>query len=166
MALPVAHGAVALALTRDRDYFFLLTLALLSILPDGDFILVWGWGWEMGPHHRTFSHSLLFFAGLTLLWIFVRPRRLGSVSAPLFFAVLCSHSLLDLLCTADVSHGVMLFWPLLDWRLGWPVLVPLYQAFALSPFSLHGAVNFTLLEMALALPLWMCSRGLSAPFHR
>ena len=73
--------------------------------------------------------------------------------------LLASHSVVDLACTADVmDHGVELFWPLLDVRLGWPVLVPLYRLFAESPFSLQGALLFTFLELMLALLLWFLMR--------
>ena len=96
---------------------------------------------------------------MSLFWAFLRPSFLKEVSPQLVFVLLASHSLVDLACTADVvDHGVELFWPLLDVRLGWPLLVPLYRVFAESPFSLEGACLFTFLELILALLLWLLIR--------
>lgn len=161
MALPVAHWAVALGITRSTDRLVWFLLAGLAVLPDCDFILVWGFGLERISYHRTFSHSLVFFALLALLWGCVRPLRFRRASAGLCFLVLFSHSFLDMLCTVDViDHGVMLFWPFADHRLGWPILVPLYRFFGETPFSPQGAFRFTLLELLLAGPLWICGRKL------
>ncbi len=69
-----------------------------------------------------------------------------------------------MLCTADVAdHGVMLLWPVITERWGWAALVPLYRLFADSPFSLSGALRFTLLETLLAAPLWGMGRLLLRP---
>ena len=156
MALPIAHWAVALAVTRSRDQKIRALAALLAVLPDFDFILVWGLGLPLQHFHRTFTHSLISFALVSLLWALLRPNSLNQLSPRLVFVLLASHSVIDLACTADVvDHGVQLFWPLLDVRLGWPLLVPLYRVFAESPFSLEGAVLFTLLEAILALLLWL-----------
>ncbi len=159
MALPIAHWAVALAVTRSRDQKVRALAALLAVLPDFDFILVWGWGAPLQDFHRTFSHSLISFALVSLLWALLRPSFFKEVSSQLVFVLLASHSVVDLACTADVvDHGVELFWPLLDVRLGWPLLVPLYRIFAESPFSLEGACLFTFLESLLALLLWLLIR--------
>lgn len=155
MALPVAHWAVAQGVTTTRDWRVRLFLAILVLLPDFDFALVWGLGLPVEIYHRTFSHSLAFFLVLTVFWARWQPGGLGQVSPALFVVVLSTHSLMDLLCTADAAdHGVMLFWPFSDQRFGWSVLVPLYRLFAESPFTLPGALRFTLLELALAVPLW------------
>ena len=160
MALPLAHTAVALGMTRSRDPLIWLCLGLASILPDFDFVLVWGFGLPIEIYHRTFSHSLLFGAAMTLLWVAIRPIRLKAIPPVLIFAILLSHSLVDVLCTADaLDHGVVFFWPLSDYRLGWPILVPLYLWFGSSPFSVTGALRFTLLEMLLAVPLWLLTRS-------
>ena len=161
MALPVAHTAVALGLTRSRDPLAWAFLGFLSILPDFDFILVWGLGLPIGVYHRTFSHSIFFCVAISLLWMVVCPARLKSISPLLVVMILLSHSFLDMLCTADVlDHGVVLFWPLSNDRMGWPILVPLYLFFGSSPFSFSGAIRFTLLEMLLAGPLWLLARSL------
>lgn len=137
MALPIAHWAVALGVVRTRDRLVLTFVAALAILPDFDFALVWEWGLPMSTYHRTFSHSLAFFVCLVVLWKVLCPSRLRSVTPTLFLVVLLSHSALDVICTADaVYHGVMLFWPFVHYRVGWPILVPLYRLFASSPFSL------------------------------
>ncbi|MEE8349695.1 MAG: metal-dependent hydrolase [Acidobacteriota bacterium] len=159
MALPVAHSAVALAMTRSRDPLVWGCLVILSILPDFDFVLVWGFGLPINTFHRTFSHSLLFCVGLALVWWWVRPHRLKALSPALVGAVLLSHGFLDMLCTSDaLDHGVVFFWPLSNYHMGWPILVPLYQWFGTSPFSLDGAIRFTLLELLLAAPLWISVR--------
>lgn len=161
MALPIAHSAVAVGITRSRDPLVLAFLAGLSILPDLDWLLVWGFGLEREVFHRTFSHSIGFSLLLALLWSLVRPVRLKSVSSLLVFSAVLSHALVDLMCTANVTdHGVMLFWPLSESRMGWPILVPLYLVFAASPFSLQGALRLTLLEVVLALPLWWFVRSI------
>lgn len=154
MALPIAHCSVALGLARSVSFRTACLICLICLLPDFDFGLALA-GWPLASVHRTFSHSLLFTALLTLLWARAWPARWRLISPGLFFAVLASHSVIDLLCTADrFDHGVMLFWPLSDVRLGWPVLVPLYRLLGESPFSLQGAILFTALEAALAWPFW------------
>ncbi len=156
MALPIAHWAVALALTRSRGRKIRALAALIAVLPDFDFILVWGLGFSLQHFHRTFSHSLISFALVSLLWALLRPGSLNELSPKLVFVLLASHSVVDMACTADVAdHGVELFWPVLDLRLGWPLLVPLYRVFAESPFSVKGAVLFALLEAFLGLLLWL-----------
>ena len=160
MALPVAHTAVALGMTHSRDPLVWACLGLFSILPDFDFILVWGFGLPINVYHRTFSPSLLFGAAVALLWMVIRAGRLKTISPALVFAELLSHSFVDMLCTADgLDHGVVFFWPLSNYRMGWPALVPLYLLFGSSPFSLGGALRFTLLEILLALPLWLLVRS-------
>ncbi len=161
MALPVAHTAFALGWTRSRDAKVLLFLSLLAIAPDFDFALVWGLGWPVHDYHRTFSHSLPAALLATGIYWLLRPAWLERVSAKVFFAVVASHAVLDMMCTSDAAdHGVQLFWPFASARLGWPVLVPLYRLFAESPFSAEGALRFTALEALLAVFLWMAARGL------
>ena len=159
MALPVAHWALALGMVDLRARVSWACLAVLAILPDFDFFLVWGFDFARNSYHRTFSHSLFFSFLLVSLWAMVRPSRLKELTPAVCFLVLFSHALLDMLCTREAAeHGVMLFWPLTDHRIGWPVLVPLYELFAESPFSAEGTLRFTLLEVVLAVPLWMCGR--------
>lgn len=161
MALPIAHFAVAGGLTKQRSWPVLVFLATLSVAPDFDFLLVWLFKFPTQEVHRTWSHSIPFALLVSLLWPMIRPRFLKGVSAPLFFAVLMSHGVIDLLCTLDASdHGVMLLWPFSAARFGWPVLVPLYLLFADSPFSAGGALRFTLLELFLAAPLFLLARTL------
>ena len=161
MALPIAHTAVALGMTRSRDPLVWACLGIVSILPDFDFILVWGFGLPIHIYHRTFSHSLLFGAAMALTWMMIRPERLKVISPLLVFLILLSHGFIDMLCTSDVlDHGVAFFWPFSDYRMGWPILVPLYLFFGSSPFSVAGAIRFTLLELLLAVPLWLSVRSL------
>lgn len=155
MALPAAHFALSLGMSPKRDLRSVLFLSLMSVAPDFDFALVWGLGWPISEFHRTFSHSLPFAGLAALAFAALRPKFLRSVSPWLVLAVAAGHSALDLLCTADTAHhGVQFFWPFLDERYGWAALVPLYRAFAESPFTLSGALRFTLLELLLAAPLW------------
>jgi membrane-bound metal-dependent hydrolase YbcI (DUF457 family) len=159
MALPVAHSAIAMGFASTRDRSVALFLCVLSFCPDFDFFFVWFLGMPLEAFHRTFSHSLLPVAVATGLFVWFRPARLSAVSGTLFFAVLGSHAVLDMLCTADrLDHGVMLFWPVSDLRLGWPVLVPLYSYFGESPFSPGGFLRFTALEVLLAPLLWLTAR--------
>lgn len=161
LALPLAHTSLALGLTSLRDLRGLVFVAFLSFSPDLDFLLVWGLDLPRAEYHRTFSHSIVFCLVVAVIWAFIRPRALRNVSSGLCFAVLLSHAALDILCTADtVDHGVLLLWPLNDYRFGYPVLVPLYRLFGDSPFSLEGAWRFTLLECLLAIPFWYTARVL------
>ncbi len=165
MALPVAHSAVALGISRQREPRVVALVLLVAILPDFDFALVWGLGLPVDVYHRTFSHSLVAALLLSALYSWFRPPSLKSLAPGVFFVVLISHSLLDILCTADAAdHGVMLFWPVSDLRIGWPVLVPLYRQFAESPFSWPGSLRFTVLELLLAGPLWAGVRVLRNRF--
>ena len=160
MALPVAHVAVAYAICRSTDRPTLICLAFLSIVPDFDLLLVWMFDVSMSVYHRTFTHSLLFVLLVAALWLAARPKRLQTVSFGLVFLVVASHGFLDMLCTADATdHGVMLFWPLTEHRLGWPVLVPLYRLFASTPFTVRGFVLFTFLEVLLVISLWLLLRS-------
>jgi len=169
MALPTAHAAVAVGLTRKRSIRVLLFLAFLSVLPDFDFLAVLlRWQNPQFDLHRSWSHSLFFSATLTLLWYWIRPqiRILKEVSPGLFFSALVSHAILDMLCTSNAAdHGVAILWPFLDTRYGWPVLVPLYLKFASSPFSITGALKFTSLELLLAGPLFLFAGMMRASFY-
>lgn len=167
MALPVAHFALASGMTFQYHWRIVAAGCLISVLPDFDFALVWGLGLPLREWHRTWSHSLLFAAAVSLLWPFLRPESLQNLTAPLFLAVLSSHGLLDLLCTADTfEHGVMLFWPLSSERYGWEVLVPLYRALAPDPFSGTAVFLFSLLELALAPFLFLSGRFLMGSFRK
>jgi membrane-bound metal-dependent hydrolase YbcI (DUF457 family) len=160
MALPVAHSAVACGLTRTRDRWTLALLSLFSVLPDFDFAIVLLFDTTISESHRTWTHSLLFALVLSLLWKWLRPAGMRAVSAVTVFLVVASHAVVDLLCTADaLDHGVMLFWPFSELRVGWPVLVPLYQLLAETPFSVWGIVAFTLVESMMAPLLWAMGRS-------
>jgi len=155
----VAHGAFVFGATKNRDIWVLLFLAVVSVAPDFDFFFVWVLGLPMQVFHRTFAHSIPFALAVTLIYAYVRPKWLSEVPPSLFFLVLASHGLLDLLCTMDAAdHGVMLFWPVSSARWGWAVLVPLYQQFGDSPFTILGALRFTALELLLAPLLWLLGR--------
>lgn len=159
MALPVAHASIALGLAGRRNLRELVGLSILALVPDFDFFFVWVLGFPLHEFHRTFSHSLLFALLAAGCFALLRRRLSSSVPPFLVFGVLLSHTLLDAVCTADAAeHGVMLFWPLSDLRVGWPTFVPLYRVFAESPFSVRGALLFTLLELILALPFWLAMR--------
>jgi membrane-bound metal-dependent hydrolase YbcI (DUF457 family) len=163
MALPLVHSSIAAGLARTRDPILLGSLAFLSVLPDFDFLFVWAFGGSAHTWHRTWSHSIVFALVLTLIWKHVRSGRFKAITPALFFTVLVSHCLVDLVCVQDpLDHGIMIFWPLSEVRLGWPVMVPLYLTFGDSPFSVEGALRFSALELILAAPLWAVSRTLSA----
>ncbi|RMF84677.1 MAG: metal-dependent hydrolase [Nitrospinota bacterium] len=155
MALPIAHWSVVAGLLDGHSRKALVLAACLSILPDFDFLLVWGLGWPVSSYHRTFSHSLAFAALITMAYTLVTASQRRLLSPWACFVAVSSHPLLDLLCTANAAdHGIMVFWPLSRERLGWPVLVPLYRLLAPSPFSLTGALRFTLLEVLISPLLW------------
>jgi len=159
MALPIAHSAVAFGIIRSRDRLVLAGAVFLSILPDLDFILVWGFGLPIQVYHRTFSHSILFSLALALLWRSFCPFRLRTLSFMPVLLILLSHGAIDMLCTSDAAdHGVMLFWPASSYRAGVPVLVPVYLLVANSPFSPEGALRFLFLESFMAWPLWRFTR--------
>ena len=166
MALPVAHVATAIGFTKTRDLRVVGLLALVAISPDFDFFLVWCLDLPI-LYHRTFSHSILFALSVAILYRVLLPRYQQRFSAWLVLIALVSHSLVDMICTADAGdHGVMLFWPISELRLGWPLVVPLYARFAESPFSVQGAFRFTLLEIVLAPIYWGSAAVLGAPLRK
>ena len=165
MALPTAHASIALGLSAVDTWTKRATICLLCLLPDFDFALV-ALGVPLSEAHRTFSHSLAFAVAIALLWR-LWPTARRWIPSRWIFAAVISHGLYDMLCTADAAdHGVMLLWPASDWRLGWPILVPLYRLVGETPFSLAGAAGFTLLEAIMAWPLWRLSRTLSNGIRR
>ena len=167
MALCVAHVAAGIGFARTRDLRTLCLLALVSVSPDFDFALVWGLGLPIEVFHRTFSHSILFAALASGFYAVLFPFAHRTFSGWLVFLGLASHLLVDMVCTADaVDHGVMLFWPFSDLRLGWPIVVPLYARFSESPFSVKGVFRFTLLEILLAPVYWGSTALVGIPIRR
>lgn len=161
MALPVAHVSIAWGLSGKRDKHSLVLLGLISFSPDFDLFFVWFLGQSLNTFHRTWSHSLTFALVVAGIWWLCRPERFNRISPLLVFVIVASHAVLDFACTLDVAdHGVMFFWPWSDYRIGWAILVPLYLVFGDSPFSWSGALRFSLLEVLLAVPLWLVSYGI------
>jgi len=167
VALPVAHVATAIGFTKTRDLRVVGLLALVAISPDFDFFLVWCLDLSIALYHRTFSHSILFALSVAVLYRLLLPGYQHRFSAGLVLLALLSHSLVDMICTADAAdHGVMLFWPFSEIRLGWPLVVPLYARFSESPFSAQGAFRFTMLEIVLAPIYWGSAAVLGAPLRK
>lgn len=167
MAFPVGHAAVGLAVGRilgkpvATEWRWAVPTALLSIVPDLDFILVW-LGYDRSQCHRTWTHSV--FVALALAWVLTAAhgrlaRRSFSLSLLLFcFAVVASHDAVDAIMVEDqLDHGVKLLWPLSEIRFGWrSPLVPFYQYFYPSAKDIgRAAVPYTLLELVLGLPVWI-----------
>ena len=115
MPLPVAHalvGASIVAAIRARPTSFrrpaaLLAGALLANAPDLDFFLVFAL--HSRAWHRGFTHSLVFAACVSLLFVFCLGRRRArdTTAYGLAFA---SHGILDFL-TTRAGGGVELLWP-------------------------------------------------------
>ena len=167
MALPVAHAAAVIGFAKTRDLRVVGLLALVAVSPDLDFILVWGLDLPIALYHRTFSHSLFFALSAAIVYRILLPGLQQRFSAGLVLVASLSHSLVDMICTADAAdHGVMLFWPFHQLRLGWPLVVPLYAWFSESPFSVEGAFRFTVLEIVLAPLYWGSAALIGAPVRK
>src|SRR5437764_11936394 len=105
MPLPVAHalvGAGTIAIFHPevglkRDWKALLFGAVLAVLPDLDFLLVWvfhlGGGW-----HRGFTHSIaIAFLAACVFLLALGLSRLRTALA--FGTAVLSHGLLDFATT-------------------------------------------------------------------
>jgi inner membrane protein len=122
MPLPIAHGLfgssfVAAVLKRPLDKRFLAPLfagAVLSVLPDFDFLLVFATGNDLW--HRGFTHSIFFavFVGWVICLYFGRGRRREGLAYALAFA---SHFILDF-STTKIGGGLQLFFPFSEKRYG------------------------------------------------
>ncbi|MGI8783880.1 MAG: metal-dependent hydrolase [Acidobacteriota bacterium] len=168
MAFPVGHAAAGLAAARalgapvGERAVWTLGIALLAVVPDFDYILVWPLGYSRAQYHRTWTHSLLVAAAVALVVALAHARltRKPFSWRPLliYFAVVASHGIVDVLMVDNRSeHGVPLFWPFLPERLGWrSPFVPFYELFHPNARNvLRAAVPYTLVELLLGIPVWI-----------
>lgn len=181
MPYPVAHMLVAAAvaevcLPRDASHrsWKVAAGAALGLVPDLDFILVWGANLDR-EWHRGFTHSIVFSVAAGVLWVVARGRSQAR-EAIAVAAALLSHAALDFLASTH-SAGVALFWPFSDERYGLrlgPLLEPHVATSTLSE-ALRAAPLISLREIAVFLPLFaviwlarrMSARGVarSKPVH-
>jgi len=126
MPLPVAHACIGASLARvlapNADDKFVARLlgaaALLAVVPDLDFFLLWVL--KMSPGwHRGFSHSITFSAAVALLASLLLFKSEWRRAFPALWAAMASHCLMDML-TSRLASGPELFWPFssLRWRAG------------------------------------------------
>ncbi len=139
MSLPIAHalvGGAILATARPALDFCSIRTAwalalLLPVVPDLDFVFVWGLGLPVTIWHRTFSHSLLF--GLlcgALATLVVWRRGTGTPHRAFGFVstLVLSHAAIDMCGHGHgiPGRGVTLLWPFSTtfWSLPWQFLPP------------------------------------------
>lgn len=117
MPFPVAHGLLGASIvgaiypqtTRTKDWKPLLLGGAVAILPDSDYLFVWGLQLDES-WHRGFTHSLVFAIILGLL----AAAFIGAAcwqEALIYITAALSHGLLDVLTTKE-SRGVELYWPI------------------------------------------------------
>ncbi len=116
MAQAGIHGLAGIAMKKlpFKKEWLLLGLILGNILPDMDALVVAFatlTGGATHGLHRSWSHSLLFMAGLVVIFYIVsvirKSPRIGNLGIGLGFGMLM-HSLLDLIIW---FRGVQIFWP-------------------------------------------------------
>ena len=120
MPYPVTHavaGTLIFAATQQRFSFAkngktILLCSVISVIPDADFLLEWGF--DLRGLHRGFTHSIVFglVTGLLFATLFAQSyrARLGLI------LVAISHGVLDALVTTSKRTGVELAWPFSDYR--------------------------------------------------
>lgn len=126
MPFPIAHGLIGASIVAacqpkqlwGQKWAAILSGAILGVLPDFDYLLIWIFG--LGESwHRGFSHSISFGAALGIL-------SYASVSRPQFKKAIIlgvaaiSHGLLDAL--VSIEGGVELLWPFSSYRFAFGLL--------------------------------------------
>ena len=161
MPLPIAHGCVGagiVALSRPKsslgmDWHMLLFGAVLAIIPDLDFMLIWVFHLSNG-WHRSFTHSILMGFIVTALLIgLLGTARIREAVA--YGAAYLSHGILDFL-TAKHGGGVELFWPFVHerFKLGLISFSELMHGITLSEMFKASLIELTIFApMLLALLL-------------
>jgi membrane-bound metal-dependent hydrolase YbcI (DUF457 family) len=128
MSLPILHSIVgaslvALCYRRNslaKDWRFLLIGALIAVIPDFDYLLVYGLDMSH-ESHRSFTHSIFFSLAVTLLALIV--TRFSCIKRTVVCGLaLISHGILDFLITS-ATGGVKLLYPLSDKRLEFEMIV-------------------------------------------
>ena len=129
MAQAGIHGLVGIAMKKlpIKKEWLLLGLILGNMLPDMDALVVAYatlTGGDTHGLHRTWSHSILFMAGLVAIFYIIsairKSPRIRNLGIGLGFGMLM-HSLLDLIIW---FRGVQLFWPFYPEINFWQSFVP------------------------------------------
>lgn len=157
MPLPIAHGffgasAAAAGLFPKKYYrnrfIPVAVCAVLSVLPDLDFLFVFATGNE--KWHRGFTHSIAFALLVGLIIHLYLGRRRWREALAYSFAY-ASHFILDFL-TTKVGGGLELFFPFSAQRfkLGW---------FGFSEFTskltFSGLIEAAIIEFCIFAPLFL-----------
>jgi membrane-bound metal-dependent hydrolase YbcI (DUF457 family) len=95
-------------MTQTDGWKPLLLGAAVAILPDVDYLLVWGFGLD-DTWHRSFTHSLIFALIVGLCAAAIIGAQYWQ-EALVYITAALSHGLLDALTTKE-SRGVELYWP-------------------------------------------------------
>ncbi len=127
---PLGHAAVGLVVGHVDRRLVAWHVALGSVLPDIDFVLVWAP--QFNAWHRVVTHNLLFVAAAAIAvgWPIARRRR--SPLAPVVLALAIGgvlHLLVDACMDTNASNGigVAILWP--------------FDALMWSPFNLLDATD-------------------------
>jgi membrane-bound metal-dependent hydrolase YbcI (DUF457 family) len=166
MPLPVAHSLVGATLaeallpaqTSHRDWKIAF-IGCLSLLPDFDFVLFWGLGFER-HWHRGFTHSIVFALslGFVLLALF-GWRHLKEVAVCTL--ALMSHGLLDTLTTIN-GQGVELLWPFSQARFKAEIFAPTELGLATDNVAqvMTYLLTISLIEAAVLVPVFLTVRAI------
>lgn len=120
MCTPIGHGLLGysisqnqLAMQSQAKWAFLSAL-ILANLPDIDYLFGAAAGYP-NRHHQTWTHSLVFAAGVSFLFGVGYGLARQSFSGKFFlivFLILLSHLILDMLGNdTRPPYGIQLFWP-------------------------------------------------------
>lgn len=121
MSLPVLHSIVGMSIvvicyprnSLVKDWRFLLLGTGISLLPDLDYLLVYGLDMSH-EYHRSFSHSIFFAFIVTLSGLMI--TKFTYIKKTLVCgAILLSHGIVDFLVSYE-KGGVQLLYPLSDKR--------------------------------------------------
>lgn len=170
MPLPVAHALVgssimAVALPDFaplRNWKFLLLGAAISISPDLDYFV------HQTEWHRSFSHSLLLAAVISLLCFAMAGLRHLRIAIGCAGAIF-SHCLLDFAMTKSMP-GVELLWPFTNRRFGLG-MIDYYDITGLNPVSflaenvLRDLLKAGAIELLIFLPLFLFVLSLKWSIH-
>lgn len=124
---------------------------IAAMLPDADLVSrVFGIPHAHDFGHRGASHTLLFALLVGAIAARLAPTLAASRRSAFWFlfASTLSHPLTDML--TDGGKGIMIFWPLVDDRLKWPM-----QPIEVSPIGLRAVETGAITDILLSELVWL-----------